>query len=198
MLLSLLPVLLSLLLPSLALAQVPPPLTWSMPATGCQPADWTAKRLWRVAREYITVLPSVLTAPRAGFWPYTVRCPVPGDGVRLLNQLDVVAYDPDGLGGGARLVVEVRRHRFLPDAPRYPPFSEVLGTLDTSRHRPVPGPRDPTAVGQLYQRPVAGSPADFGQDTYSVVLQLARTTLAVLPPRVYTVRLGFVPWPPIE
>jgi hypothetical protein len=120
---------------------------------------------------------------------------VTGDGLRLMNYLTVLYADPDDQGPASRLVVDVRRHRFLPPPSRYHPFYEVLGTFDSSRHRPLPG-----SVGGLKavqaERWIVGPVTDFRTATYTVVLLLSRADLAVPPPRVYSVRLGYVPLPP--
>lgn len=184
--------LLLLLLPSLALAQLPPLFDWSVVASTCVPDNDSLRRgVWRVNSNYLT-LPVTATAPAVPgrHLPLLVRCPITAQGQWAWRELEVVYKDPDGRGGDTKVVVTLKEQTIPAPPSTYPPYYVTLARFDSNGH----GPDTDRIV--TVQRLFAGVVADFAAHTYWVEISLGRETLAVEPPRVYEVRLRYVPAPP--
>jgi hypothetical protein len=158
-----------LLLPSLALAQEPPPLTWSMQASAC-PADETASPSREVTTTLLRYRPGTFFAGAVD--PLGVRCPVTGQGTQRATTLEVLSRDPDGTQGLTRVVVEVFNG------------SRRDSWFDSNLH----GADVPT--WQRQARLLANTLHHFGRSTSVVHVSLRRRSRFVMTPRVSAVRLS--------
>lgn len=170
--------LLLLLLPSLALAQLPPPVTWSVVASTCVPDDRAASLVLQTSA-FVTLRPGVLTPQ-----PVRLRCPIPLQGRWSLHALQALVRDPDGLAPGAYLTVKLKRMGFVDGTPT----ALTIVHLDT---RLLP------ATGDMLLLLPWGDPLplDFSRDTFWIELGVFRTSVLVRPPRLYSVGLRLVPVP---
>ena len=188
MLRCLLPLLL-LLLPPLALAQLPPPLDWSVLAGTCVP-DESSTRLVQLDSTGVTFRPLAVASQRPGTpLPLLVRCPIPLTGQWRWSHLEMTLRDPDSDAPGARIRIELKRLVLPSGANRHPPFAERIGLFDT-RNRPSP---DPTRLTTVLSAGRLGAMADFSRYTYWLEIAMSRDALTTTRPRVAAVRLRWIP-----